>query len=358
MLDGLRGVAVMLVIAIHVGLLAAGYIGVDVFLPLSGFLITVLLYEEWGRTGEISLRDFYARRVRRLLPALLLLVGGYVLVMVVLHPFHGQWPTGKLTVTTLLLVNNWATTLAPRHGEVLGALSPTWTLAEEGQFYLLWPPVLWTLLHLGLRPRAILALLALATVALLAGDPIVQHAYVNYNPYSSPLNRGAELLLGSAAAIVWRERLVPPPLRWPITGWILIGGLAFVVASAKPSIPRWYLTAAALSALLVVNLLSQAESTRDPPARPWTPAAVRNLLGRSLSWRPLAYTGKISYGIYLFHLPIYYLVLTYAPVGSRYLYWPIVFGLSVLAASASWRLVESSVTRSSRPRPMLISSRA
>src|ERR1700722_4892025 len=190
MLDGLRGIAVMLVIAIHVGLLAAGYIGVDVFLPLSGFLITVLLYEEWERTGEISLRHFYGRRVRRLLPALLLLVGGYVLVMIVLDPFHGQWATGKLTATTLLLVNNWATTLAPRHGEVLGALSPTWTLAQEGQFYLLWPPVLWTLLRLGLRPRAILALLALAIVAVLAADPIVQHVYVNYNPYTSPLNRG------------------------------------------------------------------------------------------------------------------------------------------------------------------------
>jgi len=356
MLDGLRGVAVMLVIAIHVGLLTAGYIGVDVFLPLSGFLITVLLYEEWERTGEISLRHFYGRRVRRLLPALLLLVGGYGLVMIVLHPFHGQWPTGKLTATTLLLVNNWATTLAPRHGEVLGALSPTWTLAQEGQFYLLWPPILWTLLRLRLGPRAILALLVLAIVALLAADPIAQHAYVNYNPYSSPLNRGAELLFGSAAAIVWRERLVPSPLRWPITGWILIGGLACMVAAAKPSLPRWYLTAAALSALLVVNLLSQTEPPRDPGARRWTPATVRSLLGRALSWSPLAYAGKISYGIYLFHLPLYYLVLTYAPVGPRYLYWPIVFGLSVIAATASWQLVESSVTRSSRLRPMLISS--
>jgi peptidoglycan/LPS O-acetylase OafA/YrhL len=241
---------------------------------------------------------------------------------------------------------------------VLGALSPTWTLAQEGQFYLLWPPVLWSLLRVGLRPRPVLALLALAIVALLAADPIAQHAYAHYNPYSSPLNRGAELLLGSAAAIVWRERLVPPPMRWPITGWILIGGLAFVVAGAKPSVPRWYMTAAALSAMLIINLLSQPEPTGDPTARRRAPRAVRSLLGRSLSWPPLAYTGKISYGIYLFHLPIYYLVLTYAPVGPRYLYWPIVFGLSVLAASASWQLVESSVTRSSRLRPMLISSSA
>jgi peptidoglycan/LPS O-acetylase OafA/YrhL len=75
-LDGLRALAVMLVVGIHVGLLAAGYVGVDVFLPLSGFLITALVYEEWERTGGISLRRFYERRVRRLLPALVLLLAG------------------------------------------------------------------------------------------------------------------------------------------------------------------------------------------------------------------------------------------------------------------------------------------
>jgi peptidoglycan/LPS O-acetylase OafA/YrhL len=350
MLDGLRAIAVMLVIAIHVGLLAAGYIGVDVFLPLSGFLITALLYEEWERTGEISLRRFYERRVRRLLPALLLLVGGYALVMIVIDPFHGQWPTGKLIATTLLLVNNWAATLAPRHGEVLGALSPTWTLAQEGQFCLLWPPVLWLLFRLHLRPGTVLALLVLAMLALLAADPIAQHAYADYNAYTSPFNRGAELLLGSAAAIVWRERLVPSPLRWSITGWILVGGLAFVVAGAKPSVPTWYMITAALSAMLIINLLSQPEPTNDSHRRRSTPTVLPSPLGRVLSSRPLTYTGKISYGIYMFHVPIYYLVWTYAPVGPTYLYWPIVFGLGFIAAAASWELVESPILRRPWPR--------
>jgi peptidoglycan/LPS O-acetylase OafA/YrhL len=358
MLDGLRAVAVVLVIGIHVGLLAAGYIGVDVFLPLSGFLITALLYEEWDRTGEISLRRFYERRVRRLLPALLLLLGGYALVMIVLDPFHGQWPTGKLIATTLMLVNNWATTLGPRHGAALGALSPTWTLAQEGQFYLLWPPVLLMLLRWHLRPRTVLALLVVTMLALLVADPIAQHAYAHYNAYTSPFNRSAELLLGVAAAIVWREHLVPSPLRWSITGWILVGGLAFVVASAKPSIPTWYMVAAALSAMLILNLLSQHEPTSDSHPRRLAPAAVRSLLTRALSSRPLTYTGKISYGIYLFHVPIFYLVWTYAPVGPTYLYLPIVFGLSFIAAAASWELVESPILRRARPRRRLIPSAA
>jgi peptidoglycan/LPS O-acetylase OafA/YrhL len=352
-LDGLRALAVILVIGIHVGLLAAGYVGVDVFLPLSGFLITVLVYDEWERTGGISLRRFYVRRVRRLLPALVLLLAAYALVMIVLDPFHGQWSTGRLLATTLLFVSNWATTLAPGHGAVLGPLSPTWTLAQEAQFYLLWPPALLGLLALRLRPRTVLALLAVAIVALLAAEPLAERVYAGYNAYTSPLDRGAELLFGCAAAIVWREGLVPIPLRSPVAGWALIAGLAFVVATGQPSVPAWYLTAGALSALLVVNLLSAPDAVPDSrreagsPGTAWS--AARSLLPCLLAWRPLAYTGRISYGIYLFHVPIYYLVWTYAPVRPTYLYWPVVFALSSGVAALSWTLVESPILRRSRP---------
>jgi peptidoglycan/LPS O-acetylase OafA/YrhL len=349
-LDGLRALAVMLVVGIHVGLLAAGYVGVDVFLPLSGFLITALVYEEWERTGGISLRRFYERRVRRLLPALVLLLAAYALVMIVLDPFHGQWSTGRLLATTVLFVNNWVTTLAPRHGAVLGALSPTWTLAQEGQFYLLWPPVLVGLLRLRLRPRTVLALLAVAIVALLTVDPLAGRLYAGYNAYTSPLDRSAELLFGCAAAIVWRERLVPVPLRWPVVGWVLVAGLAFVVAAGEPSVPAWYLTAGALSAMLVVNLLSVADPGRGAGTPGRARSTPRSLLVRMLAWRPLAYTGRISYGIYLFHVPIYYLVWTYLPVHPAYLYWPVVFALSWGVAALSWTLVESPILRPSRPR--------
>jgi peptidoglycan/LPS O-acetylase OafA/YrhL len=345
-LDGLRALAVMLVIGIHVGVLAAGYIGVDVFLPLSGFLITALLYEEWERTGSISLRRFYQRRVRRLLPALLLLVCAFAIVMIGLKPFSGQWPLGTLVATTLLLVNNWVTTLAPSHGSALGALSPTWSLAQEAQFYLLWPPVLWALIRLRVCPRRMMATLAVAIVAMLAIGSLAQHVFSGYNPYTSPFDRGAELLLGALAAIVWRERLVPAPLRSPIAGPILTAGFIFLLATGKPSVPQWYLTAAALGAMLIVNLLSDAERAAASGRLRRAVACPQRLIARGLAARPLVYTGRVSYGIYLFHVPIYYLLWTYAPVGSQYLYLPIVFALSLSAAGLSWKLLESPVLRS------------
>jgi peptidoglycan/LPS O-acetylase OafA/YrhL len=349
-LDGLRALAVILVIGLHVGVLGGGYVGVDVFLPLSGFLITVLVYEEMERTGGVSLRRFYERRVRRLLPALVLLLAAYALVMIVLDPFHGQWSTGRLLATTLLFVNNWATTLAPGHGAVLGPLSPTWTLAQEAQFYLFWPLALLGLLRLRLSPRTVLALLGVAIVALLAADPLAGRLYAGYNAYTSPLDRSAELLFGCAAAIVWRERFVPLPLRWPVTGWTLLAGLVFIVATGKSSIPVWYLTAGALSALLIINLLSVRDPERAHSSGGAARSAAASLLGLLLASRPLAYTGRISYGIYLFHVPIYYLVWTYAPIQPTYLYWPVVFAVSCAVAALSWTLVESPILRRSRPR--------
>jgi peptidoglycan/LPS O-acetylase OafA/YrhL len=187
----------------------------------------------------------------------------------------------------------------------------------------------------------------LAILALLAGGLLAQHADANYNAYTSPLDRGAELLLGAAAAIVWRERLVPSVLLRPIIGWISIAGIAFVVAAAEPSAPVWYLTVAALGAILIVNLLSQPDGPPGTRLPSRIPARMRGLSGRVLGSRPMVYTGKISYGIYLFHVPIYYLLWTYAPVGPAYLYWPIVFLLSFAAAAACWELVESPILRGS-----------
>jgi peptidoglycan/LPS O-acetylase OafA/YrhL len=144
-LDGLRGLAVLLVMLMHTGPLDNGYIGVDVFFVLSGVLITTLLSEEWERTGGISLRRFYERRARRLLPALWLLVAAFVLVALLADPFSSSWPLGRQIATTGLFANNWVTALG--HGRDLGPLSPTWTLAQEAQFYLLWPLGLWMLLR-------------------------------------------------------------------------------------------------------------------------------------------------------------------------------------------------------------------
>jgi peptidoglycan/LPS O-acetylase OafA/YrhL len=342
-LDGVRGIAVLLVIGIHLGLLDGGYVGVDIFLALSGFLITTLVYEEWERTGNVSLRRFYGRRARRLLPALVLLLVGFAVVTVTLNPFNGLWPLGRLTAATLLFINNWVTALAPRHGHVLGALMPTWTLGEEAQFYLLWPLVLALLLRRSTRSAAVLVLLALAIISLLAGGELARHLYSSYNAYTSPLDRGAELLFGCIAAITWREGLVPAALGRRLTGWILAGGIVFVLLEGGSADRDWYLSAGVLAALLIVNLLSDDGAAGGAPQRS---------LARLLGSPPLRYIGRISYGIYLYHLPIYYLLWTYVPGRSPYFYAPIVLALAFCGAAVSWRLIESPIvgwTRARRP---------
>jgi peptidoglycan/LPS O-acetylase OafA/YrhL len=346
-LDGLRGLAVMVVIGVHLGLVAGGYVGVDVFFALSGFLITALLYEEWDRTGTIELRRFYKRRVRRLLPALLTLLAGFAIVMLVLHPFAGLWPLGRLIASTLLAANNWVTALVPRHGQVLGALVPTWTLSQEVQFYLLWPFALWWLLRRRARPRAILAMLAVAMLVLFGAGALMSHAYPAYNSYTSPFDRGAELLFGCAAAIVWREGLVPAPLRWPVVGWIAVGALVYTLFVAATPDRAVYLTSAVLGAVVIVNMLGAPRRADDAGERSPT-APTPGLLERLLGAPPLRYTGKISYGIYLYHLPIYYTLWTYVPGRSPYFYAPIVMAASFALASASWYLIEAPIVHRKR----------
>jgi peptidoglycan/LPS O-acetylase OafA/YrhL len=125
----------------------------------------------------------------------------------------------------------------------------------------------------------------------------------------------------------------------PAVAWLAIGSLAYVVVAAKPSTPLWYMTVAMLSTLLILSLLGER-----PPAAP-------PVLERVLGSRPLAYTGKVSYGIYLFHVPIYYLVWAYAPNRSALLYLAVVGALSLACAAASWELVEKRIVRARSPSP-------
>ena len=325
-LDGLRGIAILLVMLEHTGILQNGYVGVDVFFGLSGFLITTLLYEEWERTGGISFRGFYERRARRLLPALLLLLAAFVLLAAVFDPFTG-WSTGHRVVTTLLFANNWVNALGHQHQ--LGALSPTWSLAQEEQFYIFWPALLWVMLRAGLRPVVVIGVLALAIVALLEAVPHVEHVLPAYDAYFSPLDRSAELLFGCVGAVLWRNRYVPWPLRWRVTEWVLVAAIGILLFNH--SLPlRWiYLGCAALAVPLIVALLS----------------ATDGLIARALRFRPLAYLGRISYSLYLFNLMVHNLATHYLPGRSTLFYAVITFAVSVPAAAVSWHLLESRILR-------------
>jgi peptidoglycan/LPS O-acetylase OafA/YrhL len=249
-----------------------------------------------------------------------------------------------------LFANNLAATLSPARGRALGPLSPTWSLAQEGQFYLVWPAVLALLLRWRRRPSFVLSVLGVSILVLVAAVPLVRHAYPAYNAYTSPLDRSAELLLGCAAAILWRERLLPSLLGRPLIGWVAVAGLAFVLAEGTTPQRTSYLAAAVLATLLIVNLLTggQARSVPDRSSRRIAAGAGR-ALSAALSSPPLRFTGKISYGIYLYHLPIYYLLLNYAPGRSHYFYGAVVLAASLLAAACSWKLLESPINHGIAP---------
>ena len=206
-LDGLRGIAILLVMLSHTGVLPNGYVGVDMFFALSGFLITTLLYEEWERAGTISLRRFYERRARRLLPGLGVLFVVALIVDLICFPMTG-WSLAKKVLLSSAFVSNWVA--ASGHASGLGALNPTWSLAMEEQFYLAWPLLLIVLLRFRVKPVIVAALLFEAVLLLYHNAPKSGLAH-QYAVYYSPTARFAELLSGCLAAVIWRHRLIRVP---------------------------------------------------------------------------------------------------------------------------------------------------
>jgi peptidoglycan/LPS O-acetylase OafA/YrhL len=346
-LDGMRGIAIMLVILSHTGVLPNGYVGVDLFFALSGFLITTLLYEERERFGKISLRRFYERRARRLLPALALLLVVAAIVDVACYPLTG-WPFGIKALLSTAFVNNWIA--ASGHASQLGALNPTWSLAQEEQFYLVWPVVLIVLLRFRVKPILVAALLFEAILLLYHNAPKSGLAH-ECAVYYSPTARFAELLSGCLAAVIWRHRLLRLPLafkrRLPATVrelverrhiWRALGALVlaylFVLLLANHTLllGQVYTRACLLAAVLIVMLIG----------------APNSLLARAISCPPLRYIGKISYSLYLFHLLIRNVVYNYMPNDSVYLTAAVTIVASLMLAALSWRLIESPVLRRGR----------
>jgi peptidoglycan/LPS O-acetylase OafA/YrhL len=347
LLDGLRGIAVTLVILMHTRILPGGFVGVDLFFALSGFLITALLYEEWERSGTISFRRFYERRARRLLPALVLVVLVVLVTDALIYPLTG-WPLPEKALTTFLFANNWVAALG--HSKVLGGLNPTWSLAQEEQFYLVWPLLLACMLRTRLGPRAVAAILMVTIAALFWASPHVAASVKGYSTYYSPVDRAAELLLGCLAAVVWRSRLLPSPAvlmsRFSGRGaraanrcarparllfcWVLVYLFYRVLVDVNLPTRTAYLNACVIGVLLIVNLM----------------ALPTSLLARIIGCRPLRQLGRISYALYLLHLPIYDMLRHWYPDASTDQIAVATFGLGVLVATLSWRLIESRVLTS------------
>ncbi|SOD62211.1 Peptidoglycan/LPS O-acetylase OafA/YrhL, contains acyltransferase and SGNH-hydrolase domains [Streptomyces zhaozhouensis] len=335
-LDGLRGVAVVAVVLFHAGHLGGGFLGVDLFFALSGFLITGLLLEEAARHGRIDLPAFWGRRARRLLPALA--------VVLVATPLLA-WAFGSPAQLRFALTDapwvagqgvNWhyiGQRLDYWGSSETRLFAPLWSIAVEWQFYLLWP-LLVALLARRLGPRAVAALAvtgALLSVALMAH---LAHAVDTTRAYEGTDTRAFALLLGSAAATApARAALgrVPRPAARAL-GAALAGGLLLswllLDGHDAPGLYRGGMFLHSLAAALLIALLA---------------AAPDHGAGRLLGARAPRRLGEVSYGLYLWHWPVYALLPTTLEGPGGWGRTTLALGLSLTAAILSRRWVEDPV---------------
>nr|WP_286168384.1 acyltransferase family protein [Phycicoccus sp. SLBN-51] len=351
-MEGLRAVAVLLVMVYHAGLpfLPHGYLGVDVFFVISGYLITSLLLRELAATGHISWPQFLARRARRLLPAAMLVLVFIATTTWLLIPGRRGREIGGDIVGAALYVVNWV--LAGRSVDYLAKdtqPSPVqhyWSLAVEEQFYVIWPLCLVLLVFVlrRFRPRvlargpghspslrAIGILLAAIAVPSLAYS--VWHTItVPAHAYFATTTRVWELGVGAALAI-WAVDQHPHRVRFGgVLGWV---GLAVVVGTAflLPDTAGWPGAWALLPTLgtAAVILSGWGEGSQGP--------------GRLLSLRPLVWVGGLSYSLYLWHWPLRVFADELWPGGTARA-WAVL--LSVVPAYLGYRLVERPVHHTPR----------
>ncbi len=357
------------VLLFHTGAMPGGFLGVDLFFVLSGFLITGLLLREVESTGRIALVPFWGRRLRRLFPALALVLAGVTSVVWVLERLGAPVADRGMVSTTLsdglwaqLLMVNWHLLAqdasywdAFGQSRVFGHL---WSIAVEEQFYLAWPIVIgavtwgvrrfWpcgpgrsnsTVLTLAVAGAGVSLLLMIASLD--PADPT--------RVYTGTDTRAFSLLLGAAAATAparrWFQHLAEA--RRTLSGW-LVGTLAVTIGAfwvlvdgtATPGLFTGGLFGHAAACAVLVGMCAAVTTAGERNAGETTPPPpVRVLRARALTW-----VGGISYGLYLWHWPVVVLLPAHQyPALPDWAHAPLVIGISIALAVASKRLVEDPI---------------
>lgn len=331
-LDGIRGVAILGVLLFHTGHLSGGFLGVDLFFALSGYLITDLLLREVAVTGTVSLVAFWGRRIRRLLPAVaVVLVAVTVLVWVVGPPdlvrttlADGPWVQANLVNWHLLAesAGYWDRFGAGRVFEHL------WSIAVEEQFYLGWPVLLLVTARFRRADRSVATVAALGAVVSLVLMVVLVDPADPSRVYTGTDTRAFSLLVGAvAAAEPVRAALARVPGRWAgalsvVSAAVL--GTMWLLADGVGS--SWLFTGGlfvhSLAAALLIGLCQ------------------RTVVGTALCWRPLRWLGLVSYSLYLWHWPVIVLLSPHLTEPTRT---AAVCAVSVGLAALSKYLVEDPI---------------
>jgi peptidoglycan/LPS O-acetylase OafA/YrhL len=334
-IEGLRAVAVVAVVLHHVSVARGGYIGVDIFFVISGFLITRLLLDETTKSGRISIAHFYARRVRRILPA-----ATVTILATIFAAYHWLGPSaGNRTADE----GSWAAIFcanihfsieedAARGVLSISPLYHLWSLGVEEQFYLIWPGLFLLLIlsTAGARRRSSLAIsLTIIIIASFALSIALTPQHANW-AYESTLSRAWQLALGAVIAVLAAGASHMRP-RWLVEIVSLTGAVGLVsylcLVSDSVPYPGWI----AAWPTIAAGLLIAAGCTS------W-----RTVTGRLLASRPLQWIGARSYSLYLWHLPF----LIIAAQHSGHLsaaFRSVCVVLIVITAALSYRFVENPI---------------
>ena len=341
-LDGVRGVAVLLVFISHFHWILspdpfftkvtpwhfinrtfeAGFMGVDIFFVLSGFLITSLLMKDRSTNRKNLFRRFYRRRALRLLPALYaLLIANFFVSRWENFPGDIQWRT---TWHAILFLNNW--NIVNNFDEAQNDLGHLWSLGIEEQFYLIWPLTIWLLAKLKIPSKMMIPLILFASLGVMAHRTSLWNEGTSWIIlYVRTDTRLDSLLIGAMFAYVYRHFQVPSKILNSVATSSFIGliYIKYVLYKSPFIFEMGYTIIALLAGFIILSVVEGVFFVQ-----------------KVFTWRPLTMIGKVSYGLYLWHMPIFLLFGRHVTSGPKPLRILIGIVIASVVTSLSWFFIE------------------